>query len=354
MIKVIKTVLDKLEDKGYEAYIVGGYVRDLLVGILSYDVDICTNATPKDLLSIFPNASSKNLGGIDFKIKEYHFEITTYRKEIKYENRKPVEFVYINNLVEDLNRRDFTINSICMNKNGDVIDLLNGEEDLNNLIVRMIGDPFDKTKEDPLRILRAVRFATILNFKLEESLYDAIKKNSKLVLTLSSSRIKAELDKILLSNNVLYGLKMLDDLGISSFLNINDSNITPVKSLEGMYSQFPDLNLTFTKEEKKNISIIRKIIIYGNVDNKILYNNGLYLSLIAGEILNINKKTINKMYNNLPIHERSDIDIKVEDLLNIGILKNEISKTLNFIEEKILKGEINNKKEEIMKFLKKR
>ena len=82
MNKIIKSILAKMENKGYEAYVVGGYVRDLLVGISSYDIDICTNATPKELMMIFPNASSKNLGGIDFKIKECHVEITTYREEI--------------------------------------------------------------------------------------------------------------------------------------------------------------------------------------------------------------------------------------------------------------------------------
>ena len=141
MQKIIKQILNKIENVGYEAYVIGGYVRDLLVGISSYDIDICTNATPKELMMIFPNASSKNLGGIDFKVKEYHIEITTYREEIKYKNRKPIEFNYINNLVKDLERRDFTINAICMNSQGEIIDLVGGIEDLSNLKVKMIGDP---------------------------------------------------------------------------------------------------------------------------------------------------------------------------------------------------------------------
>ena len=115
MNKIIKNVLTKIENNGYEAYLIGGYVRDLLVGKSSYDIDICTNATPRELINIFPNGSTKNLGGIDFKIKEYHFEITTYREEIKYKNRKPIEYHYVNSLIEDLKRRDFTINTICIN-----------------------------------------------------------------------------------------------------------------------------------------------------------------------------------------------------------------------------------------------
>ena len=127
-----------IEKEGYEAYVVGGYVRDLLLGISSYDIDICTNATPKELMNIFPSASPKNLGGIDFKIKEYHIEITTYREEIKYKNRKPIEFNYINNLVEDLQRRDFTVNAICMNSKGEIIDLVGGIDDLSNLKIKSL------------------------------------------------------------------------------------------------------------------------------------------------------------------------------------------------------------------------
>ena len=236
--KIIKNILTKIENEGYEAYVVGGYVRDLLVGIFSYDIDICTNATPKELLSIFPNASSKNLGGVEFKVKEYHVEITTYREEIKYKGRKPVEFNYINNLVLDLQRRDFTINAICMNSKGEIIDLVGGIDDLSALKIKMIGDPGEKIKEDPLRILRGIRIATNLNFNLESSLYKEIKENKELVLTLSNTRIKEELDKILLSKNVKKGLNLLNDLGILNLLEItNWQNIISVKNLEGMYAQ---------------------------------------------------------------------------------------------------------------------
>ena len=104
MNKIIKNILTIIEKKGYEAYLIGGYVRDLLLGKSSYDIDICTNATPKELITIFPKASTKNLGGISFKIKEYNFEITTYREEIKYKNRKPIEYNYTTNLISDLQR----------------------------------------------------------------------------------------------------------------------------------------------------------------------------------------------------------------------------------------------------------
>ena len=260
MNKLIKNILSKIENHGFEAYIIGGYVRDLLVGKSSFDIDICTNATPKELIKIFPQSSTKNLGGIEFKIREYHFEITTYREEIKYKNRKPIEYNYINNLVEDLKRRDFTINAICMNTKGEIIDLIDGTKDLANLKIKMIGDIKTKIKEDPLRILRAIRIATHLNFSLDSELYKELKKEYKRVLKLSNTRIKEELDKILLSENPKKGLKLLEELGISKLLGLTYNEITNVKNLEAMYAQIDiKYNLPFTKVERENIKIIKSI-----------------------------------------------------------------------------------------------
>lgn len=356
MNKIIKNILTKIESEGYEAYVVGGYVRDLLAGIFSYDIDICTNATPKELLSIFPNSSSKNLGGIEFKVKEYHIEITTYREEIKYKNRKPVEFNYINNLVLDLQRRDFTINAICMNSKGEIIDLVGGIDDLSALKIKMISDPSLKIKEDPLRILRGVRIATLLNFNLETNLYKEIKANNKLILTLSNTRIKEELDKILLSKNVKKGLNLLNDLGILNLLEVSNwEEIIPVKNLEGMYAQFKiNYDLPFTKVEKNNIIAIRRIINSGTIDKQTLYNYGLYLSLVAGEILGIDKKRINKIYKDLPIHDKKDINIKASDI--VESLKIDYSKKVGIIlkdiETSIINGKIRNKTSDIIKYIK--
>ena len=355
MNKIIKNLLNKIEKEGYEAYVVGGYVRDLLLGISSYDIDICTNATPKELMSIFPSASPKNLGGIDFKIKEYHIEITTYREEIKYKNRKPIEFNYINNLVLDLERRDFTINALCMNSKGEIIDLVGGIDDLSNLKIKMIGDEEVKIKDDPLRILRAIRLATILNFNLDKALYKEIKANKDLILLLSNTRIKEELDKILLSNNVKKGLNLMNDLGLLSILKISNwEEVVPVKNIEGMYAQIKiNYDIPFTKEEKNNITSIRRIINTDEIDKMTIYNYGLYLSTVAGEILGIDKKEINKINKELPIHDKKEINIKASDIvsaLNIDYSK-EISIILKDIENLIINGKIRNKTSDIKKYI---
>lgn len=355
MDKIIKKVLESLENSGYEAYIVGGYVRDLLVGKTSYDIDICTNALPKDLISIFPSASAKNLGGIEFKIKEYHFEIMTYREEIKYKNRKPVKFNYINNLVDDLKRRDFTINAICMNKRGEIIDLLNAKVDIASSKIKMIGDADKKLAEDPLRILRAIRIATVLDFKLDSNLYKALKKHYRKVLTLSNTRIKEELDKILLSKNVKNGLYLLGEFGILDLLKINYEDIEYVSNIEAMYAQIRvEYNLPFTKVERENITKLRKIINKGEINKLTVYYNGLYLAIVAGEVLNIDKKKINKIYKELPIHELKDINISSKDIIKIIGENNshKIGSILKRLEKLILEGKLKNKKDSLIKYIK--
>lgn len=354
MNKLIKNILSKIENHGFEAYIIGGYVRDLLVGKSSFDIDICTNATPKELIKIFPQSSTKNLGGIEFKIREYHFEITTYREEIKYKNRKPIEYNYINNLVEDLKRRDFTINAICMNTKGEIIDLIDGTKDLANLKIKMIGDIKTKIKEDPLRILRAIRIATHLNFSLDSELYKELKKEYKRVLKLSNTRIKEELDKILLSENPKKGLKLLEELGISKLLGLTYNEITNVKNLEAMYAQIDiKYNLPFTKVERENIKNIKSILKKGDINKSTLYKHGLFLTTVAGEILNINKKTINKMYKELPIKVRKDLNITPDEIVKILNIEYSsiVGKILNDLENLIISGKIKNKKKDIIKYL---
>ena len=174
----------------------------------SYDIDICTNALPKNVKELFKNCELTSYGNVFFKLKKYDFEITTYRKELKYENRRPKEVVYINNLIEDLLRRDFTINTICLNQNNEIIDLLDGVEDIKNRTLKIVGDPDLKLKEDPLRILRAIRFATVLDFDLDSNLQDSIFRNKYLLRDLSFYRKKQELES--LKNELIIKDKIAD------------------------------------------------------------------------------------------------------------------------------------------------
>ena len=351
----IKTVLNKLEESGYEAYIVGGYVRDKLLGIESTDVDICTNALPKDIKKIFNITSDSSTYGVHKIITDnYNFDITTYRQDLTYKNRRPVKINYIDNLIEDLKRRDFTINTICMNSNGDIIDLLNGLNDFNNKIIKMVGDTDLKIKEDPLRILRALRFSIILNFKLDNELKKYINKNIKLINTLSYTRKKEELDKILVSKNVIQGIKILKKMNVLKYLDIKYNHITYVDDICGMYAQLDiNDNYPFTKMEMDNINTIRNIIKGKKINKEIIFYNGLYLSQVAGKILGIKEDKITKMYNNLTIKDKNELAISGEEIISILNINpsNVINNIYKDLINKVLNDKLKNEKDELICFI---
>lgn len=358
MDKSIINILKKIENNGFEAYIVGGYVRDYLLGIESTDIDICTNALPKDLMSIFDNyiSTGSEYGAFKIVTDKYNIDITTYRKESKYYKRRPTEIEYVNNLIEDIERRDFTINTICMNRKGDIIDLLNAKEDLNKKIIKCIGDINKKFREDPLRILRAVRFAITLDFNLDDNLIVEIIKNKDLINELSSTRIKYEIDRILVSKYALKGLKLLKDFGLLSILGISYNNIVYVEDICGMYSQ---LELTkdypFSKSELSSINSIKNILDYGKIDNNILFDYGLYLSIVAGKIIGTPVKSINEMYSNLVINSYKDIDISYLEICNVLSIKPKkiIKDIQKEIKDKILNNELINQKDKIIEYINK-
>lgn len=217
--KYVELVMDRLEEKGYKAYIVGGSVRDLLLGNIPKDFDITTDAHPQAIEYIFSDFKTidigKKFGTIIVSQREGDVEITTFRKEGSYKDgRRPEWVIFSSNIEEDLSRRDFTINAMAYNRKEGLIDLYNGREDLNMGIIRTVGDPEDRFKEDYLRILRAIRFSTQLHFTIEESTFKAGKKYAPNVSKVSMERISHEFFKILLCPTPSYGINLLKDMGL--------------------------------------------------------------------------------------------------------------------------------------------
>lgn len=359
MIKTALKILKVIEENDFEAYIVGGCVRDYLMNKSSIDVDICTNATPKDLKAIFKKIilPKKKYGSVRLIVNNIHFEITTFRKEDNYLNhRVPVDVSYIDNLLPDLERRDFTINTLCMDKSGKIIDLLGGRKDLNKKLIRMVGDPKIRLKEDILRILRAVRFATILNFELESSLKKYIIEYGMLLSKLSYYRKKEELDKIFSSPNAKRGIELLIDLGLDKQLELNNlNNIVITDNLIGIWAQLDvSDNYNFQSNEMDYIIRIRELLKLSVLDNHNLYKYGLYDSTIVGQIKSIKRKEITKQYNKLQIKSRADIDINTNEICEIVNKKpGKFLKTIvNDIEYQIIDNKLKNKKSDIIKYIK--
>ena len=194
----IKNVLEKLEKQGFEAWLVGGYVRDFLLGRTTTDIDIATNATPsqiKDLFHIEETFPQERFGNVVID----GMEITTYRKDTYNIGNRFPQIEFVSTLEEDALRRDFTINALYMNKNGKILDPTHrGLQDLKDGKIRTIGDPKRSFREDPLRMIRAVRFSWQLNFTLDPAVEQALKDleiQELLIKTVSEKRIEKEIEK---------------------------------------------------------------------------------------------------------------------------------------------------------------
>lgn len=190
-----KSVLESLEQAGFEAYFVGGSVRDLLLGKPIHDVDIATSAYPSEVKKIFRRTIDIGIkhGTVMVLQRNDSYEVTTFRIEGGYQNyRRPESVNFVRNLKEDLQRRDFTINALAMNKIGDIIDLFAGQDDLETKLIRAVGKARERFNEDALRMMRAFRFASQLGFEIENETYQAIISKISLLEMISVERIQVE------------------------------------------------------------------------------------------------------------------------------------------------------------------
>ncbi|MEE0944202.1 MAG: CCA tRNA nucleotidyltransferase [Clostridia bacterium] len=242
-----KAIIERLQLSGFEAYIVGGAVRDLVMGKTPHDYDITTSAKPAEIKSVFKKTIDTGIahGTVTVVENGVGYEVTTYRTENGYaDSRHPDSIDFITDIKEDLMRRDFTINAMCYNDTNGILDYNGGQEDIEARLIRTVGNPERRFTEDALRMLRAVRFSAVLGFEIEEETAAAIKKCAALIRKVSSERILGELNKILLSDNPIY-IGKLRDLGL-------------------MHHILPELDICFDTPQKNKYHIY-------NVGNHILH-----------------------------------------------------------------------------------
>lgn len=213
----VKYIIDEFYKNNYEAFMVGGCIRDALLCKVPKDYDIATSAKPEITEKLFEKTIPTGIkhGTVTVLIDNEPYEVTTYRTEGEYkDNRRPDEVYFVSDIKEDLSRRDFTINAFAYNSREGLKDFFGGLNDLNNSLIRSVGDANKRFNEDALRMLRAIRFSTQLNFDIEENTLNAIQDNKDLIKNISAERIRDELCKILVSNNVRKGLKLLEKCGL--------------------------------------------------------------------------------------------------------------------------------------------
>ena len=350
-------ILKIFQEHGYNAFIVGGYPRDKILGIESMDIDICTDAKPKEIMDIFDTdgVSDVKYGFVKLIYKNSLFDVTTFRKDIKYEkNRRPIKIKYVTDLKKDLLRRDFTINTICIDCNEEVIDLLNGIKDIQNKVIKTVGNPKYRLKEDSLRILRAIRFASNLDFDIDKKTVNYIMKYGYLLGNLSGTRKREELDKILTAKNKEKGRDLLVKLGLCKYLGISGMDKAILcDDIIGVWSQLEYTDdYPFSKLEKNTIKKVREMLNL-EINNYSVYKYGLYISSVSASIKGISYKEVNSIYKNLVISNRGDIDITAKDICKL--LKKEegnyLKDIFNDLEEKIVMEELENKYTVIKKYI---
>lgn len=313
-------IINHLEDEGYEAYMVGGCVRDMLLKKVPNDWDITTNATPNITREVFEKLGLKVVptgikhGTITVIVKGNFYEITTYRIDGEYKDgRHPLKVSFTDKLKEDLRRRDFTINAMAYNPKEGFIDYFNGVNDLDNRIIRTVGDPYDRFLEDGLRIMRAVRFSSQLGFSISIPTREAIKNLSNKLDYISIERIREEFNKIILSNplyiNDLIELTILNHIVPENIIMEHRRDINKGINCAKNIDRILHLRLAMIFYDIEGYYHILKRLKY---DNRTIERVKVLIDHKYS--LNHNKKEIKKVLNNIGEEAFKDL-LKVHKVL---------------------------------------
>jgi tRNA nucleotidyltransferase (CCA-adding enzyme) len=383
-------VLKKLEDAGFEAYFVGGSVRDYLLERRISDVDIATSATPDEVKEIFTKTVDIGIehGTVLVIYRNRSYEVTTFRTEAEYKDfRRPKEVFFIRSLNEDLMRRDFTMNAIAMDNSGQIIDPFAGQTAIKEKIIRTVGNATDRFQEDALRMMRAVRFVSQLSFDMEENTKKALIELVPLLENIAIERKRVEFEKLLLGSNRKKAIRIMLETSLYAYLPSLKNN---KDSLEEMLSyELQDLAIhemwsllvfclkykgkqmeTFLRNWRLPLKEIREIqLILFYLHKRLeqewtvydLYTSGSTIILSVEKLYHVLKgnkenETIQKwlnLYEGLPIKNRSEIDVNGVELMAWFNQKGGpwLKETLSTIEQAILDRKIVNDKRKIKEWL---
>lgn len=346
--------MDKIIENGYEAYVVGGYVRDYLLGIETTDIDICTNAPINKIIEMFKGE------GIAFP--QYYalhlerdgvcYDITSYRKELSYRRNKPIDIVPAKDLAEDLLRRDFTVNTFAISYDGKLVDIYGAKKDLDARLIRVVGDTEKKFREDKTRIIRAIRFACTLDFDLDPRIIEFFDtKHVYLLNEISPEFKKKELDKIFDSTNSFKFFYLVSRYNMWKYFNIEEcSNIIQTYNRYGIWAQI-NADLPFTNREKKKIEAIKNMVAKGDIDvmDFALYGEDVIFN--AASILGIENK-VKTLIEILGMHSSLvDMDISIGAMLTY-VDVNSFKRVYKSVERNIMEGKLENSRDAIVDYLK--
>lgn len=374
LLTVGKKVLKTLNEAGYEAYFVGGMVRDDLLNRPIYDIDITTSATPDVVMSLFEKTIATGLahGTVTVMINKIPIEITTFRVETSYSDyRHPNQVRFTSSLEEDLKRRDFTVNAIAKDINNQLYDPMGGLVDLKQKTLRCVGNPVERFTEDPLRMLRGIRFSSKLGFVLEEDTLSGIKQTNSLIGNISKERIKKELEGLVKGEYRQQGIKtlfdsgLLDSLGELSTLNVYKNYdftylMHPILLFTLVCLQLEDVNSyiaswPFSKQEKKCMSVLSSCIKNPIAMSYFSYRYSEDWAILYHELkCFLAQERIPYPVMTLPIQNRKELEIDVATITQL-IQRPKgpwIQELLETIEYKVITHQLINNREVLIEFIK--
>ncbi len=372
--KQVKEIIARLNENGHEAYVVGGCVRDYLMGAEPKDWDITTAASPEEMKGLFDKTVDTGIehGTVTVVIDKENYQLTTFRLDGKYlDKRHPEEVTFTKDVEQDLMRRDFTINAIAYHPTTGYLDPFSGQKDIKKKVIRCVLDPDKRFDEDALRMLRCIRFSGQLNFTIQKTTYQALKRKAKSISAISIERIRDEIIKLIMSNNsekfsLLLESKILkfvnEDLYNHCYNNKEEIiNLLPTSNKETslrlsiIYRHMPmaevEKQLKFLRLDNNTIKDTLTLLKYIDVEiteddyliRKLLNQIGLERLKTLIDLQNVYSKKVNvnhlldKIISDKDCLTLSDLAIKGNDLLSMGIPKGEnIGKTLNFLLDKVL------------------
>ena len=373
-------IIETLQKNGYEAFAVGGCVRDMLNGDTPHDFDITTSAEPETVISLFEKTVPTGIkhGTVTVIINGVPNEVTTYRADGEYrDHRRPDSVIFVKSLREDLARRDFTVNAMAYNKIDGLKDFFGGREDIENRILRAVGEPERRFYEDALRIMRLFRFSSVLGFNIEENTLKAALEYAPTLKSVSAERIYSELLKTLCGKNPA-ALKPLTDVGGLGFLGVNtspDYGILPLlgsadtKLFAFLYSGGAEVSpaLDFLKVPNKTKKAAQDMLTLLNMPfpkTKPEIKEMLYLTSPSsaenyfdyrsayGEDCAAARDMLTEIIKNAEPYRISDLKIGGRDLKKCGISGKAIGETLEKLRRSVLKNPELNTRSELIKAVK--
>lgn len=385
-----KPIIETIKQAGFEAYFVGGSVRDTLLGLPIHDVDIATSAYPREIKKIFKKTVDTGIQHGTVMVLDHGegYEITTFRTESTYQDfRRPDHVTFVRSLEEDLKRRDLTINAFAMDETGRVIDMFDGLSDLQNKRLKAVGDAHERFHEDALRMMRTIRFASQLDFKIEEKTFQALEENAALLEKIAVERIHVEWIKLLMGKNPGCGLSAFYETKLyqhcpmfskygETFNELSKRKLEIQDEIEAwtllsyclkmdgkdsakLLKAWKSSNETIAQTEKAVAAL--ESIADRRVTRFTLYNageTGLKTALAVAKQMEIavDEDKLIHDYRTLPIKSKKDLKANGGDLIKEAGIKPgpKMGEILDYLEEEVLFGRVENEKTSLLELAKQR